>query len=662
MSQPARYSLRVGGERLRDLPTHRQALQHGHCIQTESGLAVTQEAIGHPEFTTTEWVLRLENRAAVVSPLLSRICPLDMVVAPGAGRVPFPNGYEPQGVAYTDFMLHYFDGSHANANDYALMTHRLGESGAQQFVLSARGGRSSNGHMPFFNLQTGRESGVFFAVGWSGQWQVQLDIHNGAGVRVRAGMEDGCFRLEPGEAVRTPSVVMMEWKGPLEESWNRWRRFLREHKSPDLAGAPCAPRTWANSWFNHDCGYGVNESNQLHCIDDAAELGVEFFVIDAGWYDCPHPYWWDGVGNWEQPRIDAFPRGFAPLVERARKRGVGFGVWFEFERASVSSQVVREHPEWVLGATLHHTAQARTVDVEHTSCLLNLGRRDVQDWILGIVDNYAAQGMTWFRHDFNADPLQIWRDADAPDRQGITEIRYIEGLYRIYDEIRRRHPALFIEGCASGGRRIDIETIARNHGYFASDLMCGTPEPMQTHINAFNHILLPHWHHAVLRDRNAPQADTPETRYRFFSFLGGGPCICFDCRRADIDRSLVRRWLEAFRRVRHLTEGDFYALTSCDLSMETWSALQFNCPDLGEGLAAFFRRPASPYHTARFALRGLDGDSDYELRSLLDGTCVTLSGAALGKGTDIALPACPDVRLLVYRRLQPSTSGGPSGA
>lgn len=657
MNQPAmRYSLRVGGDRLCDLPSQRQALQNGHCIQTESGLAVTQAETGYPEFTATEWVLRLENRAGAPSPLLSRIHPLDMVVAPQSGGGPFPNGYEPGGIAYTDFMLHYFDGSHANAHDYAPLTQRLGRNGARHFVLSAKGGRSSNGHMPFFNLQNGPESGVFFAVGWSGQWQVQMDIHDGAGVRVRAGMEDGCFRLEPGEAVRTPSVVMMEWKGPLEESWNRWRRFLRAHKSPDLAGAPCAPRTWANSWFNYDCGYGVNEANQLDCIDDAARLGVEFLVIDAGWYDCPHPYWWDGVGNWERPRRDAFPRGFAPLFARARERGVGFGVWFEFERASIASRVVREHPDWVLGATADWTVKARTVGVEHTSCLLNLGRRDVQDWILGLVDAYVREGMAWLRHDFNDEPLEVWRHADAPERQGISEIRYIEGLYRIYDEIRRRHPALLIEGCASGGRRIDVEIIARNHGYWASDLMCGTPEPMQAHINAFNHILLPHWHHTVLRDGNAPRGDTPEARYRFFSFLGGGPCVSFDCARRDMDRALVRRWMEMFRQVRHLTEGDYYALTACDLSLEAWSALQFNRPDMGEGLVAFFRRPASPYHAARFAMHGLDERADYEFRSLLDEDRFILSGADLRGGMDVTLPACPDVRLMSYRRRDTSPS------
>ncbi len=654
MDEDIQYSFRHDGRRLREHAANWPYAGKACRQHSASGLAVTEQVIRYDEARAVEWRLRFENRGATHSPLLSRICPLDRVVVASPPSIPFRNGYEATGIAYTHFVLHYFHGSEAGADDFAPMRQRLGANGAQRFVLSANGGRSSNGHMPFFNLQTGAESGLFFAVGWSGQWQAHFDLLPGGGLRVRAGMEDGQFHLRPGEAVRTPSIVVMEWSGPLEESWNRWRRFLREHKSPDLAGQPCAPRTWANSWFTFDCGYGVHEQNQLETLDGAAKLGLEYFVIDAGWFDCPHPFWWDGVGNWERPRLDAFPNGFQPLFQRAKEKGIGFGVWFEFERAAVSSRVVKEHPEWVLGATQQHTRQAKTVEVEHTSCLLDLGRPEVQDWILGIIDDYAAQGMAWFRHDFNADPLEIWRHADAPNRLGMTEIRYVEGLYRIYDEIRRRHPALFIEGCASGGRRIDIETVARNHGYFATDQMCGTPEPMQAHIAGFNHILLPHWHHTVLRDQNAPTADTPKARYRFFSFLGGAPCLCFDTRKPAFAPELVRDWLDKFTAIRHLAEGDFYALTEYSLSRETWFAMQFHRPDLDQGLVAVFRRPDSPYASAKFPLRGLRPEAAYRFTSVLDEASFAGQGDDLRRGLTVKLASAPDVALLIYSQIKES--------
>jgi len=81
-------------------------------------------------------------------------------------------------------------------------------------------------------------------------------------------------------------------------------------------------------------------------------------------------------------------------------------------------------------------------------------------------------GMDVYRNDFNIDPLDFWRSADAPDRQGITEIRYVEGHYALWDELRARHPGLWIDNCASGGRRIDLETLMRSVPLWRSDTGC----------------------------------------------------------------------------------------------------------------------------------------------------------------------------------------------
>ena len=43
--------------------------------------------------------------------------------------------------------------------------------------------------------------------------------------------------------------------------------------------------------------------------------------------------------------------------------------------------------------------------------------------------------LAWYRQDFNTDPEKFWIAADAPDRVGMTEIRYIEGLYAFWDAL-----------------------------------------------------------------------------------------------------------------------------------------------------------------------------------------------------------------------------------
>jgi alpha-galactosidase len=604
-----------------------------------SGLSATVEWLRFPDPPACEWLLSLAQAGDACGPLLTEVYPLDITL-------PLADGAR----------LHYARGGMAGPDDYAPVGEPLPTATAARFELAASGGRSSNRHLPFFNVQTGADRGFMVAVGWSGQWHAIVETDGQGHLRVRAGMQDVALALAPGEAIRTPRIVVIPWHGDPVDGHNALRRFLRRWHTPRLRGAPPPPMTWANTWFTFNCGYAVNDANQKESMDGAARLGLEYLTVDAGWYECAHPFWWDGVGSWV-PRRDAFPGGFAPLAAYGRERGVGFGLWFEPERAAASSRLAREHPEWLLGPSDVLAAAAASVGVEHSSLLVNLGLPEVQDWLIGLVDEYVRQGMRWFRHDFNLDPLPVWRAADPPHRQGISEIRYIEGLYRILDEIHRRHPDLYIEGCASGGRRIDLETLSRNHGYWATDMMCGTPEPMQAHIWGFNRYLLPNWHNTVLQMPNAPLADTPANRYAFFSFLGGAPCLCFDLRSPQLDHDLGRRWLALFRSLRHLTFGDFYPLTDHSLRRDAWLAFQFDSPERGEGLVVAFRRPACPEARALFALRGLCASARYCVRDCLAGGETRHPGAALLAGLAVERPAAPDVAILHYTRDDPHATG-----
>ncbi len=596
------------------------------------GVRAALELLRFPDSPACEWSVSLAHDGPVSGPLLTEVYPLDVTL-------PLADGAR----------LHYARGGMAGPDDYAPVVEPLPTAVATRFELAASGGRSSNQHLPFFNVQTGPDRGYMVAVGWSGQWHALVETDGQGQLRVRAGMQGVGLSLAPGEAIRTPRIAVIPWQGEPIDGTNALRRFLRRWHTPLLDGKPPPPMTWANTWFTFNCGYGVNEANQKDSITGAGKLGIEYLVIDAGWYECAHPYWWDGVGSWV-PRPDTFPQGFRPLADHGASHNVKLGIWFEPERAALSSRLAHDHPEWLLGATRDHTTMAATVDVRHVSLLVDLGLPAVQDWLIGLVDDYVAQGMRWFRHDFNLDPLDLWRAADPPRRRGITEIRYIEGLYRILDEIHRRHPDLYIEGCASGGRRIDLETISRNHGYWATDMMCGTPEPMQAHIWGFNHYLLPNWHNTVLQMPNAPVADTPAHRYAFFSFLGGAPCLCCDLRSPQLDHDLGRRWLALFKSIRHLTLGDFYPLTEYSLKQDAWLAYQFHCPDTDEGLVVAFRRPESPCQTATLALRGVDPQKTYRVASLFADGESCHRGADLRQGLAVTLRAQPDVGVFRYRQ------------
>jgi len=198
-------------------------------------------------------------------------------------------------------------------------------------------------------------------------------------------------------------------------------------------------------------------------------LQADLYWVDAGWYGpadsfSPNEHqgdWAKHVGNW-QVNPAAHPHGLKKLADAARAADMGFMLWFEPERAICGTPWTVEHPDWFLGE--------RTPGA---NLLLDLGNSAARAWVTDILsDLIATVGIACYRQDFNMEPLAFWRAHDEPDRQGMTEIRHIEGLYALWDELIRRHPGLLIDNCASGGRRIDLETIRRSIPLWRSDWQC----------------------------------------------------------------------------------------------------------------------------------------------------------------------------------------------
>jgi len=102
--------------------------------------------------------------------------------------------------------------------------------------------------------------------------------------------------------------------------------------------------------------------------------------------------------------------------------------------------------------------------------LLDLGNPDARRHVLELVSGMISEvGIDVYRLDFNMEPLEYWRSTDEPDREGMHEIRHVEGLYALWDELRARHPGPAIDNCSSGGRRNDLETISRSYPRWRSD-------------------------------------------------------------------------------------------------------------------------------------------------------------------------------------------------
>ena len=434
--------------------------------------------------------------------------------------------------------------------------------------------------------------------------------------------------LHPGETIRTPRMLLVSWDGddPLR-GHNLLRRLLLDHYVPRLHGELALPPLTHNTWFMFNTGNGVTEQNQLDAIRSEAALGVECYWLDAGWFEGGWP---TGVGSWT-PKQDAFPRGLKPLGDAAHAQGMKFVVWFEPERVNPQSRIGKEHAQWVLRAG-------------GGDGLFNLGDPAARQWLTDYLSKCIGDwGIDIYRNDFNIDPLPFWQAADAPDRQGMAEIRYVEGLYRMWDELRQRHPGLMIDNCASGGRRIDLETISRSYPLWRSDTQCcGKAMPVQDQVQTAGLSL-----YVPLHAGGCWSVDP----YSFRSIATTGTNFCPDL--AKVPAAEARQAIAEMKALRPLYLGDYYPLLEINTSEHSWCAWQFDRPELGRGFAMVFRRAQSQYVTADIALHGLDAKANYEVilaETYNPQPARTMSGAELAR-LMITLDTAPASVLVSYRKL-----------
>lgn len=229
---------------------------------------------------------------------------------------------------------------------------------------------------------------------------------------------------------------------------NVWRRWMFAHNIPRPGHKPLKPQLFGcSSHFTDEMVTG-NEENQIYFINRYLEehLKIDYWWMDAGWYFCNGS--WGNTGTWEVD-TNRFPRGLRAISDYAHSNGIKTIVWFEPERVAPNTWLTQNHPEWILGGK--------------NGGLFNLGNSEARNWLTNHVDKLLTdQGIDLYREDFNIDPLSFWLANDTEDRQGITEIRYVEGHLAYWDELLRRHPDLIIDSCASGGRRNDLETMRRS--------------------------------------------------------------------------------------------------------------------------------------------------------------------------------------------------------
>ncbi len=569
----------------------------------KNGLEVRCISVEYSDFPAIEWTVYFKNTGKQNTPIFRDIRSLDTLFQKTDSR---------------DFILNGNKGDYYVREGYEPTRRVLKPNTTHNFAPD--GGRPTNGAngWPYYNIQWS-DGGVMMAIGWPGQWASSFIRDDQNGLRIVAGQELTHLSLKPGEQIRTPLMALLFWQGAdLVRAQNLWRRWFMTHNIPKINGKPPAPI--AQMQLSPACK--GSEQEQWREARSFAEAGIDIDVYwnDAGWYPCGADPSWPLTGTWEVDRV-RYPRGFKPLADWIHARGKKLIVWFEPERiGDPNSWLPKNHPDWILGGAL-----------------LNMGHPEAQKWVLEHTDNFMREnGIDYYRQDFNIDPLSFWRANDAPDRQGITENLHVQGYLAFWDELRRRHPGMLIDSCASGGRRNDMETLRRAVPLLRSDYQPAKDWEAQHGQTYGISSWIPYYGSGVYSVEKYPARS-----YYMPAFGLGG----------NQDMKKAKALYDECRIVAPLMLGDYYPLTSYTLAPERWIAWQFDRPEQGDGVIQAFRHDTSEENTKRFRLCGLDRDAQYELTNFdTEGTTRVSGKELMEKGLVVTISDQPGVAIITYRR------------
>lgn len=330
------------------------------------------------------------------------------------------------------------------------------------------GSRAAMMLQPFFELGVNepadeqRGEVLLGTIGWTGNFRFTFEVDDAGVLRISSGINPyaSTYDLQPGEVFVTPEFIFtlsQEGTGKASRNFHNWARNyqLKDGKGSRL--------TLLNNWEN--TGFNFNEEILSGLMKETKELGVDMFLLDDGWFGNKYPRKDDraGLGDWEVTH-NKLPNGVPYLVKAAKEAGVKFGIWIEPEMVNPKSELFEKHPDWVIHQPNRETYYFRN------QLVLDLSNPKVQDHVFGVLDKLMTENpdLAFFKWDCNSPITNIYSPY-LKNKQNELYIKYVRGLYNVFNRVKAKYPNLPIMLCSGGGARCDYEALKYFTEFWASD-------------------------------------------------------------------------------------------------------------------------------------------------------------------------------------------------
>lgn len=486
-----------------------------------------------------------------------------------------------------------------------------------KLIDSKKGVRTAHGHTPTFLLSvngpaTEHEGQIYAgALAWSGNYNLSFQVDDKNLLHINCGINSfaSTYNLEPDKTFDTPEIVLSysnQGKGQISRNFHNWTRKYNLFHGDQLR--PIVLNSWEGVYFDFD------EEKITAMIDDAANLGVELFVLDDGWFGNKYPRDNEkaGLGDW-QVNKNKLPRGLDYLARYTVEKRLQFGIWIEPEMVNPQSELAKKHPEWIV------KSGDRPIQQSRNQWILDLSNSEVQDFVFNIFDDILSlsKHISYVKWDANRHVQNVGSTYLSKENQSHFWVDYIHGLYNVYQRIRNKYPDITIQACSSGGGRIDFGSLKFHDEFWTSDNTNALDRIyIQYGINTFYPSIATASH--VSANLNHQTGMQIPLKFRFDTAMTGRLGLELQPNQLSQEElTFAKSAVSTYKEIRPIIQfGELFRLVSPYENNGEWSSHMYVSKDKKKAVLFAYCLKFHTYEKFATRLYGLDPDRQYKITEI----------------------------------------------